>query len=209
MPHDDGGATDNLNAITRALRDFASHVPPTHEMHTPVPQARAKQIVSHASTKAAFISATLAIPPGPAGLLTVVPDLIAIWKIQQQMVADVAGCYGKTAQLSPQLMIYCLFRHGAAMLVRDVVVRVGERLLIKRAGLRAIQELLQRIGVKVTQRLIGKSIGRWFPIVGPVLIGGYSFLDTKKVGATAIKSFSGEIQEVDADDDAPDDAEEA
>jgi hypothetical protein len=39
------------------------------------------------------------------------------------MVADVAACFGKTAQLNRQTMIYCLFRHGAAMLVRDVVAR--------------------------------------------------------------------------------------
>lgn len=198
-PDDGGGENDNLNAISRALRDFASKVPTTSEPPNLDPVTRARKIVSNASAKAAAISATLAVPPGPAGLATVVPDLMAIWRLQQQMVADVAGCFGKTAQLSQQVMIYCLFRHGAAMLVRDIVVRVGERILVKRAGLRVIQKLLQKIGVRVTQRLIGKSIGRWFPIIGPILIGGYSYRDTKNVGDTAIETFRLEIQEIEAE----------
>jgi hypothetical protein len=38
------------------------------------------------------------------------------------------------------------------MLVRDVVARVGERVVVKQASLRVIQQLLRRIGVRVTQK---------------------------------------------------------
>ena len=147
-----------------------------------------------AGLNAGALSAGLALPPGPLGLLTVIPDLIKVWKIQQQMVADVAACFGKSAQLNRQMMVYCLFRHGAAMLVRDVVARVGERVVVKQASLRVIQQLLRRIGVKVTQKTVGKSLSRWLPILGPVLIGGYSLMDTRSVGKTAIDTFGREIE---------------
>jgi hypothetical protein len=37
----------------------------------------------------------MALPPGPLGLATVIPDLLAIWKLQQQLVADIAAVFGK------------------------------------------------------------------------------------------------------------------
>lgn len=92
-----------------------------------------------AGLKAGAVSAGLAIPPGPLGMLTVIPDLIQVWHIQRNMAADIAACFGKSAQLSQQMMVYCLFRHGAAMLARDILVRVGERMILKQGSLRMIQ----------------------------------------------------------------------
>ena len=57
------------------------------------------------------------------GMLTVLPDLIAIWRIQAQMVSDIAGLYGKEVALTRAHMVYCLFRHATTQVARDVVVR--------------------------------------------------------------------------------------
>jgi hypothetical protein len=105
-------------------------------------------------------SGALALPPGPAGLITILPDLVAVWRIQAQMVADIAGAFGKAAVLSRAQMLYCLFRHSAAQAVRDLLVRFGERQLFQRAA--------ARVGVRVAQRTIAKSVSRWLPIVGVV-----------------------------------------
>ncbi len=194
--HENGGelAVPSGNPLFRALEDLAAHIPHSSEPVSANPRERAAEIVRIAGLKAGAMSATLAIPPGPAGMLTVIPDLIKIWQFQQQMVADVAACFGKTALLNRQLMIYCLFRHGAAMLLRDVVARVGERVIIKQASLKVIQQTLRKIGIHVTQKAVGKSLSRWLPIVGPILIGGYSLWDTRKVGKTAIDTFGREIE---------------
>ena len=42
----------------------------------------------------------------------------------------------------------------------------------------------------MTQKAIGKSISRWVPVVGPIVVGGYSMMDTRAVGKTAIETFS-------------------
>jgi len=191
------------NPLIRALHDLASRVPHTSETLSGDPVLRAKQIVSRASLKTAAVSVGLSLPPGPAGLLTILPDLVAIWKMQQQMVADIAGCFGKRAQLSPQLMVYCLFRHGAAMAMRDIVVRAGERLLVKQASIRVIQNVLQKVGVKVTRQLVGKSVIRWLPLLGPALLGGYAIFDTRQVGKTAIATFRRQIEGLDGLEEDP------
>lgn len=116
--------------VIRVLEDLVTSVPTSTELLSNTPQERAREIVRMAGFKAGAVSAGLAIPPGPAGLLTVIPDLLQVWHIQRQMVSDIAACFGKSAQLNQQMMVYCLFRHGAAMFARDVLVRVGERMIL-------------------------------------------------------------------------------
>ena len=80
-------------------------------------------------------SGVIALPLGPIGWLTILPELIAVWKIQSQLVSDIAAIYGKRASLTQEQMIYYLFRHTAAQVFGDVVVRVGERVLVRRVSL--------------------------------------------------------------------------
>jgi hypothetical protein len=193
---DPGGelALPASHPFLRALENLATTIPSSTEPVSDHPGMRAREIIKTASLKAGALSATLAIAPGPAGMLTVIPDLLKVWQLQQQMVADIAACFGKTSQLNRQMMVYCLFRHGAAMLLRDVVARVGERVIVRHASLRVIQQTLRKIGIKVTEKAIGKTLSRWLPIVGPILIGGYSLMDTRNVGKTAIDTFSRHIE---------------
>ncbi len=180
--------------VFNLLEKLISSVPISKETVSNTPEERARDIVRIAGIKAGAVSATLALAPGPAGLLTIIPDLKKVWDIQQQMVSDIAACYGKSAQLNQEMMVYCLFRHGAAMLARDILIRVGERLILKQGSLRVIQNILKHITIHLTQKAIGKSISRWVPIIGPIVVGGYSILDTRSVGKTAIETFSREIE---------------
>jgi len=191
-----------LRKLVDALERLLSEIPETKEPESRTPEERAREIARNSAIKAAMLSGGLALPPGPLGYVTILPDLFGIWRIQAQMVADVAGAFGKTAYLSREQMLYCLFRHAAAQAVRDIVVRVGERILIRRPTLRVAQQLLQRIGVRITQRLAGSAIARWLPIVGALGVGAYAYYDTGQVADTAIDLFRREIDiEADGDDD--------
>jgi hypothetical protein len=116
-----------------------------------------------------------------------------VWKLQAQMVADIAAVYGKSASLSREQMIYCLFKHVSAQLFRDVVVRVGERFVIQQASLAFIQSAARTLGVKVTQNIIGKGVSRVVPLLGAVGVGAYAYFDTTQVAKTAIELFSKDI----------------
>ena len=178
-----------LAAIERAL----SEIPRTDEPETASPEERAREIARNAAIKAAILSGGLALPPGPLGYVTIIPDLVGIWKIQAQMVADMAGAFGQDAYLGREQMLYCLFRHAAAQAMRDIVVRVGERILIRRPALGVVQRVLRRVGVRITQRLTGAAIARWLPIVGALGVGAYAYYDTGQVAETAIDLFRREI----------------
>jgi hypothetical protein len=131
-----------------------------------------------------------ALAPGPLGLLTILPDIIAMWRIQSQLVSDIAAVYGKTGNLSKEHMLWCLFKHSAAHTFRDVAYRVAERFLTQPLSMHALQKLTQVIGVKLSQRTAGEAIARFLPLVGAAVVAGYAYYDTKKVGAAAIDIFS-------------------
>lgn len=179
--------------LSRAILDFVSLIPPTEEPAASSPDERVRAITISAALRASTVSGTLALPPGPAGITTILPELIAVWRIQTQMVADIAGAYGKTATLSREQMLYCLFKHSAAQAVRDLVVRVGERYLVRHASLRVVQRVAARVGIKVTQRTLAKSVSRWLPVVGALGVASYAYYDTAQVAATAIDLFSKDI----------------
>jgi hypothetical protein len=185
---------NTLDKLYKAIERFISDVPSTEEHKGKDPLARARHIANSAAAKAALLSGGLALPPGPIGFATIIPDLIGIWKLQAQMVADIAGVFGKKAFLTREQMLYCLFKHAAAQLVRDLVTRVGERLLIRRVSLEAMERIIRKAAGRVTQRVIGKALSRWLPIVGAVGVGAYAFYDTAQVGKTAIDLFQRNLE---------------
>lgn len=199
VPARDQGALRRLLAV---LERSLSEIPQTDEPESRSPEKRAREIARSAAIKAGVLSGGLALPPGPLGYVTILPDLVGIWKIQSQMVADMSGAFGKQMYLGREQMLYCLFRHAAAQAMRDVVVRVGERMLIRRPAFGVVQHVLGTVGVRITQRLTGAAIARWLPIVGALGVGAYAYYDTGQVAETAMDLFRRQIdlEEPGADD---------
>ena len=184
---------DFLDQLINILERVTSTVPSSPESVTSEPAMRAQELTRAAASNAGAVAGALALPPGPLGLMTIIPDLIAVWNIQRQLVADIAACYGKSAELHRETMVYCLFRHAAAQVVRDLVVRAGTRLLLRQATVQTMERSLQRIGVAVSQRALGRGVARWLPIAGAVGVGAYAFYDTMQVGRTARELFESEV----------------
>lgn len=176
--------------LLKALKKLLSVIPSASRTGGGDVESRPRALVGAAALKAAALSGTLSLPPGPAGLLTILPDLFLIWKIQRQLVADLAAHYGKTVFLTRESMLYCLFKHGASQALRDVVVRAGQRVLIRRATLGT----LEKVGVSVGRRMASKAMARWLPIVGAVGVGAYAYYDTAQVGRTAMSLFTEDLR---------------
>ena len=187
-------AEDAAARIAKTVLDAIAHVPITNEQPNALPEARARILANAAALQASALAGTLALPPGPTGLITILPELLGVWRIQAQMVADIAGAFGKAGALSREQMLYCLFKHSAAQAVRDLVMRVGERFLIKHVGVRVVQRVAAAIGIKITHRAIARSVARWLPVVGAVGVAGYAYYDTSQVATTAIAFFERDIE---------------
>lgn len=187
------GNNEAANRVTRAILDFVSRIPPSKVGDAADPEAKARQLAARAAQRAAVTAGSLALPPGPMGWLTVLPEIMAIWKIQAQMVSDIAAAHGRHAELGREQMLYCLFRHTAAQAFRDLVVRMGDRLLFRRMSQTVIEHIAKHLGVKFTQRAAGEGLSRWLPVIGALGVGAYAYYDTGQVAATAMELFAHDI----------------
>jgi hypothetical protein len=179
--NDGRGGHDISGMIERVIAD----VPPPHTRRVPDAARQAARLAREAAQKAAVLSGSLALPPGPLGMLTVLPDLFLIWKVQRQMVADIFALHGRSAELTKTHMLYCLFRHLASHVLRDVVVRAGQRAVVAQLSAGALAGLLRSVGVSVTQRVAGTAASRWVPLAGAAAVGAYAYWDTLQVAKTA------------------------
>jgi len=186
--------------IQDAIVDVLARIPQTDERVGTSPLLRARAIAKAAAVKAATVSGSLSLPPGPAGWLTIIPDLTMVWHIQSQMVADIAGAFGRQSVLGQEQMVYCLFRHAAAHTVRGLAVRAGERVLLERAPAHAAAAAVRKLGAPLARRIAGRGLSRWLPLVGAVGVGAYAYYDTMRVAATTIDLF--ELEIVDSADGA-------
>lgn len=182
----DATSRDVGGTIERVIAD----VPPPRTHAVSHPASEAEAIARRAAKQAALLSGSLALPPGPLGMLTVLPDLYLIWKTQRQMVADIFGLYGRSAELTRVHMLYCLFRHAASHVLRDVVVRTGQRVIVQQVASGALRGLAQKVGVSLSKRVAGNAAARWVPLAGAAAVGAYAYWDTLQVARTAHKLLS-------------------
>jgi hypothetical protein len=71
-----------VRKVSAKLLELVGSIPMTGEHAAADPRTRARALGSRAALKSAAISGSLALPPGPLGLMTILPDLFAIWRIQ-------------------------------------------------------------------------------------------------------------------------------
>jgi hypothetical protein len=82
-------------------------------------------------------------------------------------------------------MLYCLFRHAASHVLRDVAVRSGQRFVVQQLSSQALSHAAGKIGVVVSKRVLGTATSRWIPLAGAAAVSAYAYWDTLQVAKTA------------------------
>ena len=163
------------------LEQFFTEIPTSKLSHSSSPDEKVKKLTEAAALKAAMVSATLSAPGGVVGMLASLPDLAAIWRIQAQLVADIAATYGKLGYLTKQSLVWCLCKQSGVQIARDVAMRVGTHFLLKKSKL--------------------KLLSRALPVVSAISGGAYAAYDTYSVSKIAKAYFeNSEFQNVEDDD---------
>jgi hypothetical protein len=182
-------SADELGKVQSAIMDLVVAIPDSTEVPLVLPAVRAQAIAHAAARKTSLLAASLALPPGILGWLTVLPELLGVWKVQAQMVADIAAVYGQKKNLGREQMLYCLFKHVAAQLFRDVIVRVGERAVVQQTTYKMLQSITQQLGMVLSKTLLQRSAARFVPFLGAATVGAYAYFDTLQVARNATELF--------------------
>ncbi|MEO5700490.1 MAG: hypothetical protein ABIS17_06305 [Casimicrobiaceae bacterium] len=181
-------AADHVDANARlvaTVEALLADVPAPRTRAVADPATAADQVARQAARQAGVVSGSLALPPGPIGLVTVLPDLYLIWKLQRQMVADIFALHDRSAELGARHMLHCLFRHLASQVVRDVGVRAGERLVLATVTSHTVRNTAAALSTHLARRIAGAAAGRWVPLAGAAAVGAYAYWDTLQVAKAA------------------------
>jgi hypothetical protein len=189
-----------LRAIFRTLIE----IPDSHEPEADDPHAASDKIIKRSCKKAGLLSASLSLPTGPLGLITLLPDLTGVWRIQSQMVLDIASAYGEPKRLSREEMLFFLFRHSVSHLVGEIVTKSGERYIVRKLSERAFGNIVERLALRIGGRLTLRATKIVFPLVGSAFLGMYSYRDTLRVGATTKRYFGMQNEPTLGDEETPD-----
>lgn len=182
-------------------------VPQSNEMGASKrPYERAREITRKAATQCAAVSGSLSMPVGPLGMLTILPDLAFVWKIQAQMVVDIAAAFGHPKKLTQQELLTCLFKHVADNATREyskaiplehqeprsnLLLEVIDRISAPKSQALSVP-IRSQIGQVLVQRTVQRVASRLMPLAGAAVVATYSAIDTKEVARTAVELFSGE-----------------
>ena len=180
---------NDLSRFEKALTHFMpSEVEAGTEGETP------EAMIASASRQAFGISTAAALPPGPLGLMTIIPELLAVTKIQMNLIYRIAAYYGKQGQVNATLILLIFANEAGLAIGRHIVTRVGAKILVRTLGEESARSLARSVAARIGTRLTRKALGRWVPMLIAPVFGLFSKRITARIGAEAVKLFSLDIE---------------
>jgi len=141
-----------------------------------------EQMTKSASWLAFSISTAAAIPPGPLGWATILPEVIAVTKIQMNLIYKIAQYYEKRGKLNETLVMLIFANEAGVNVGKKVVEKVGRKVIIRALSSKMLRPIIQKIGARIGARITQKMVGRWIPFVLAPLFGAFSKMMTTKIG---------------------------
>ncbi|HEX2185114.1 MAG TPA: hypothetical protein VHN78_06380, partial [Chloroflexota bacterium] len=150
-------------------------------------------LIAHYGTQNAVISGACSLVPGPFGMAAAIPEIAAIFANQIRMIYDIGAAHGHREVLTAELVAGVLATSLGAGGI-GVVVMHGNKVLVRRAQLRVMQQVVAILGGHVTQKLIKAQLAKWLPVVGAVGMAAWSKYWTAQVGKRAVEIFRQQIE---------------
>ena len=173
--------------FVKLLMDFAPDIDKIEITGT------AEEMTNAASWKAFSISTAAAIPPGPFGLATILPEIVAVTKIQMNLIYRIAKYHQQAGKVNRTLVLL-IFGNALGFAVGSEFFKtMGSRLLMESAGSQGVGNIALRIGKKISTRILPKTVARWVPFVLAPIFGAFSKSMTMKIGREADKIFSKDL----------------
>ncbi|MBP7510199.1 MAG: TerB family tellurite resistance protein [Prolixibacteraceae bacterium] len=161
----------------------------------------AQSIVNTYALKCSSVSGVAGLVPGPLGMLSIIPDIVMVLRLQTEMLAKLSVAYNKEKIVTKELVLFMLFQGVGAAGISFVAVKAGQ-VIVKRASTRIIQRMVAMMGGRILQRAVARTAARFLPIIGASAMAIWVGYMTRKIGNTAKDLLSKDIIiKGDADED--------
>ena len=181
--------------ITEGIEKTVGMVIEEREKHytnnpAPTKEVIEKMITNYSNTNA-VISGGTGLIPGPLGMAASVPEIILIIRNQLTMVYDIAKANGHK-KITRELILG-VFISAMGNATGNLLIIQGQRIVVKRVGMQAMQKIIAILGGKITQQAAKSMASKWIPLAGAAAMAAWSKYSTNKLGTKALEIFSKEI----------------
>ena len=181
--------------ITEGIEKAVGMVIEEREKHytnnpAPTKEVIEKMITNYSNTNA-VISGGTGLIPGPLGMAASVPEIILIIRNQLTMVYDIAKANGHK-KITRELILG-VFISAMGNATGNLLIIQGQRIVVKRVGMQAMQKIIAILGGKITQQATKSMASKWIPLAGAAAMAAWSKYSTNKLGTKALEIFSKEI----------------
>lgn len=136
------------------------------------------------------VSAAVSLVPGPVGMAAILPEVMALVRIQTELVYKIAKYHHTEEEVNTAILLL-IFGNALGVAAGEAVVkRVGERIVVRALDTVIARRIARRIGASVVESALRKAAARWIPFVTAPLFGYFSRAMTMKVGKEADEIFS-------------------
>lgn len=153
-----------------------------------------QKMIRKASRAAFLISTGAGIPTGPIGLATIVPEVVALIKLQIDLIFKVAKFHQQEAKVNKTIILTVLGVAMGVVLKHALINKVGTRIIVKSLSAEGAKRITREIGEKFATGLLKRGVGRWIPLMLAPVFGYLSLSMTRKVGREAESLFSHELE---------------
>jgi uncharacterized tellurite resistance protein B-like protein len=172
-----------------------------HYKTHPRPQAsEVEGLIASCSNTNGVISGASGMLPGVVGLVAILPELRMTIGNQVKMVYDIGVANGKEHEMSKEMILTLAMKSGVGSAGINALARQGEKILIKKASVKAVQQLARAFGVKLSASVVRTSVAKFVPALGGIAIGVWVRYTTKMMGENSDAILSREIDVVETDE---------
>jgi len=175
-----------------------------HYLENPKPEKeQIEDIINTCSITNGAISGMNGMLPGPAGLITIIPELKSTLENQIVMIYDIGVAHGKEEHMSKEMVLALAMQSGLGSIGINALARQGEKILIKKASVKVFQQLAKIMGIRLTAGVIKSAVAKFVPILGGLAIGVWVKYTTTEMGenTAVILSKKIDIKETDQFDE--------
>lgn len=158
-----------------------------------IPTGTPEEMISEAAKKTFWVSTTMSAAWGPAGLATILPEIVAVMRIQMTLVYRIAHYHGKESILNHQVILLVFANALGLTIGPQILRRIGTTLVIRTLGLPVISRIARMIGAEIAVKITQRIAGRWVPVLLAPVFGLLSRNMTIKIGGEADRLFGAEI----------------
>lgn len=149
-----------------------------------------EEMTREAARRVFAVSMAAGLAPGFFGIMTILPEIIAVTKIQIQLVHKIARFYNAGASLDRTVLLLIFSEAVGLMMGKSLLRRVGARLVVTTLSTGLARRTASLVGARIVAKAVQKAVARWLPVLMAPVLAAFSKSMTMRIGHHATKLFS-------------------